>query len=107
MGATLKGVAVSSPASKERVEAEWGVPATTDLDAFLGWDTEAVIVVSPNYLHAEHAVAALNAGKHVLVEKPMATTLEDCDRMLAAAARVEQDAGGGARDARLSPSLRK
>ncbi len=88
VGATLAGVAVSSPASKERVEAEWGVPATTDLDAFLGWDTEAVIVVSPNYLHAEHAVAALNAGKHVLVEKPMATTLEDCDRMLAAAERA-------------------
>ena len=88
VGATLKGVTVSSPASKERVEAEWGVPATTDLDTFLGWDTDAVIVVSPNYLHAEHAVAALNAGKHVLVEKPMATTLEDCERMLAAAERV-------------------
>ena len=64
------------------------MPTTTDLDTFLDWDIEAVIVVSPNYLHAEHAVAALNAGKHVLVEKPMATTLEDCDRMLTAAERA-------------------
>ena len=88
VGATLAGVAVSSPSSKERVEAEWGVPATTDLDTFLDWNTEAVVVVSPNYLHAEHAVAALDAGKHVLVEKPMATTSEDCDRMLVAAANA-------------------
>jgi len=46
---------------------------------------EAVAVSVPNYLHADVAVAALQAGKHVLLEKPMATTLADCDRVVAAA----------------------
>jgi myo-inositol 2-dehydrogenase/D-chiro-inositol 1-dehydrogenase len=48
-------------------------------------DVEAVSIVVPNHLHAEISVAALNAGKDVQVEKPMATTVEDCDRMIAAA----------------------
>ncbi len=46
---------------------------------------DAVFVCTPDYLHAEHAVAALEAGKHVFLEKPMAITIEDCDRILAAA----------------------
>ena len=41
----------------------------------------------PNHLHAEMAVKALEAGKHVLVEKPMATTLADAKRVVAAAER--------------------
>jgi len=48
-------------------------------------DIDAVVVVVPNYLHAPVTVDALQAGKHVLVEKPMATTLSDADRMIAAA----------------------
>ena len=48
-------------------------------------DVDAVIVCSPDRLHCEHAVAALEAGKHVLVEKPMATSVEECDRMIEAA----------------------
>ncbi|SDR52959.1 Predicted dehydrogenase [Rhizobiales bacterium GAS113] len=46
---------------------------------------DVVSVTTPNHLHAEMAVAALQAGKHVWCEKPMATTLEDAARMLAAA----------------------
>lgn len=48
-------------------------------------DLEAVAVAVPNGLHAEVALAALAAGKHVLLEKPMALTLADCDRLIAAA----------------------
>jgi predicted dehydrogenase len=47
---------------------------------------EAVYVASPVYLHAEHVVAAVRAGKHVLVEKPMAMDAAECDQMIAAAA---------------------
>jgi predicted dehydrogenase len=47
-------------------------------------DVDAVGVFTPDNLHHEHAVAALEAGKHVFVEKPMAIKTEDCDRMIAA-----------------------
>jgi phthalate 4,5-cis-dihydrodiol dehydrogenase len=46
---------------------------------------DVVYVATPHLLHAEHACLAARHGKHVLVEKPMALTLEDCERMIAAA----------------------
>ena len=45
---------------------------------------DTVDVALPNHLHAEVAIAALHAGKDVLLEKPMATSLPDCDALLAA-----------------------
>ena len=45
-------------------------------------DVQAVFVTSPDFLHEEHAVAALEAGKAVYLEKPMAITIEGCDRIL-------------------------
>ncbi len=45
-------------------------------------DIEAVFVTTPDFLHEEHAVAALEAGKHVYLEKPMTITIEGCDRVL-------------------------
>jgi glucose-fructose oxidoreductase len=53
-------------------------------------DIDVVYVVTPNGLHAEHCIAAAKAGKHVICEKPMATSVADCDSILAAcrAARV-------------------
>jgi glucose-fructose oxidoreductase len=46
-------------------------------------DIDIVYVVTPNALHAEHAVAAAWAGKHVICEKPMATTVADCTAIIA------------------------
>lgn len=57
----------------------------TDLDKFLGSDIDAVLLSVPHYLHATLAEKVAAAGKHILCEKPMATTLEECDRMIAAA----------------------
>ena len=48
-------------------------------------DIQAVFVTSPDFLHEEHAVASLEAGKHVYLEKPMAITTPGCDRILNAA----------------------
>src|SRR5215471_9790444 len=48
-------------------------------------DIDAVVISVPNHLHAEIGVAALTAGKDVLLEKPMAPTVEECDRLLDAA----------------------
>jgi myo-inositol 2-dehydrogenase/D-chiro-inositol 1-dehydrogenase len=47
-------------------------------------DVDVVDVVTPNHLHAEIAIAAMRAGKDVLLEKPLAITLEQCDALLAA-----------------------
>lgn len=55
---------------------------TTDYRELLAGDVDAVFVTTPDYLHEEHAVAALQAGKAVYLEKPMAITIEGCDRIL-------------------------
>ena len=49
---------------------------------------DAVSLVLPHHLHARAACQALDAGKHVLVEKPLATTLDEADQMIAAATRT-------------------
>jgi UDP-N-acetyl-2-amino-2-deoxyglucuronate dehydrogenase len=54
-------------------------------DMLQGTAINIVAVCSPNGLHAEHSISALNAGKHVICEKPMALTAEDCGRMIQAA----------------------
>jgi phthalate 4,5-cis-dihydrodiol dehydrogenase len=48
---------------------------------------ELVYIATPNRLHFAHAMAAIERGKHVLIEKPMAVTLDEADRMIAAAER--------------------
>ena len=53
----------------------------TEEDAFLSSDIDAVYIATPNCLHAEGAIAAARAGKHVLCEKPFATRYEDAMRM--------------------------
>ena len=63
-------------------------PAYTDYDEMLEKaGADAVSVHTSDHLHAEPFVKALEAGKHVIVEKPMGNTIEDLDRMTAAAAR--------------------
>ena len=88
--ATIEGaqVKVIMDVDGERARAaaeEFGGRACTSLDDILGDEVEAVHVCTPHNLHADQVVAALEAGKHVFVEKPMALTVADCDRMLAAA----------------------
>ena len=71
-----------------------GRVAATLNDLLADESINAVYVASPHALHAEHTIAALEAGKHVLVEKPMALSVTECDRMIAAArnARVSSQA---------------
>jgi predicted dehydrogenase len=54
-------------------------------DLFKDPDVEVVDITLPTYLHAKYAVEALEAGKHVVCEKPIAISLAECDRMIAAA----------------------
>jgi phthalate 4,5-cis-dihydrodiol dehydrogenase len=50
-------------------------------------DIDAVYILTPNALHAEHAIIAAEHGKQVIADKPMALTLDDCDAMIRAAER--------------------
>jgi predicted dehydrogenase len=60
---------------------------TTDWQALAGdLGIDAAIVATPNSLHASQTIALLRAGKHVLVEKPMATSVAECDAMIEASA---------------------
>lgn len=89
--ATLRAVCASngtrSKSYASRFKAEY---ATTDFDELLkDKDLDAVIIASRNPLHANQALQALQAGKHVFVEKPMALTEEECDALL----KAERDSG--------------
>jgi UDP-N-acetyl-2-amino-2-deoxyglucuronate dehydrogenase len=64
------------------------------VDALLADErVEMVVISTPHYLHAPLAIQALAAGKHVLVEKPIACTLTQADEMLAAADRAQRRLG--------------
>jgi predicted dehydrogenase len=63
-------------------------PAHTELEAFLDTDMDAVIVSTPPHVHEGACVAALEHGFHVLVEKPMASTPQACQRIVAAAEKA-------------------
>lgn len=58
---------------------------TRDFQEMLGWELDLVDILTPHPLHQDMAVAALRAGAHVSVQKPMALTLAECDAMITAA----------------------
>ena len=83
--------AVCDQSEKRRAEAAqaFGVKAYAEWQAVVGDPAIQLVVVStPSNMHTDLAVAALEAGKHVLVEKPMAITLADCERIVAAAQKA-------------------
>ncbi|GAA4174016.1 Gfo/Idh/MocA family oxidoreductase [Gryllotalpicola koreensis] len=82
--ARLVGVVGSSPDRGAAVAAELGIERAYDsLDALLADPAiDVVHVTTPNSLHAEQTLAALAAGKHVVCEKPLATTVADAERLV-------------------------
>ncbi|MBM4437490.1 MAG: Gfo/Idh/MocA family oxidoreductase [Actinobacteria bacterium] len=74
------------PAIRDRFRQEFGIPTLYDHHTKLLDDPaiDAVAIVLGHYLHAPLTIDALNAGKHVLVEKPMAISLDECDAMIEA-----------------------
>ncbi|GII81839.1 oxidoreductase [Sphaerisporangium rufum] len=63
---------------------EWNVPFYTDYREMLAAGVDAVGICLPHHLHEEVCVAAAQAGVHVFCEKPLATSVEECDRMIQA-----------------------
>lgn len=90
-GVELRAVAEVDAARREQFLAEYapvGVRGYEDYRELLrSAEIDLVIVALPHWLHASCAIDAAEAGKHVLVEKPMALSLEECDRMIEAAQR--------------------
>ena len=73
----------------DRFQEDFGGLAFDDAESLCASpEIDVVYIGSPHEFHADHAVLAAARGKHVLVEKPMALTLEDCDRMIEAADRA-------------------
>lgn len=87
----LVGVADANPAAAEAIGAKYGVPAFADYrDLLAKAQPEAVTIAVPTALHEEVAVAVLEAGAHLLVEKPIAATLEEGQRLIALAAEKQR-----------------
>src|SRR6266571_5157103 len=90
-GARLAAVFDADRVLAARVGRDLDADACGSLEELLGRDDVRVVVIaSPREFHAEQAVAALSRGRDVLLEKPMALSLTDCDRVIAAA---EQGSG--------------
>lgn len=88
---TFVGVADASAAVREAMASRYGVAEIhPDIKGLLACDLDAVVIAAPDALHPQFAVAALDAGLHVLCEKPLALTLRGCDEIAAARDRSQR-----------------
>ncbi len=84
--ATVVAVADSDTPKAETIASRFGVPRVlSDQELIQDDDVQAAVICTPNHLHESLAIAALEAGKHVLVERPLALTPEGVQRVLDAA----------------------
>ncbi|MBX3259775.1 MAG: Gfo/Idh/MocA family oxidoreductase [Labilithrix sp.] len=85
----LTALVTGDPHKAEALKDEFGLERTYDYDDFdellSEADVDAVYIATPNWLHTRYAVPALEAGVHVLLEKPMAVGEADCKKIMAAA----------------------
>jgi UDP-N-acetyl-2-amino-2-deoxyglucuronate dehydrogenase len=86
-GAELVGVCDLHQETRDAASAEWGVPGYEDYNDMLAAGVDAVSVCLPHHLHAPVCAELADAGVHVLCEKPLATSLEDCDLIIDACER--------------------
>ena len=85
-GVELRAVCDIRPERAQKAAEKSGADIAESFEALLSRDDiDAVHILTPHYLHAPMAIAALKAGKHALTEKPMATTLADARAMIDAA----------------------
>ena len=88
--AELVAVCDADRAKAQAIAARFGIERVhaRDEDVFRADDVDAIVICTPSYLHDEQAIAALESGKHTLVEKPIALTAEGAERANAAAERA-------------------
>ena len=94
--AQLVALVSGTPEKLERYGAEYGIPKTHHY-SYANYDSirnnpdiDVVYVVLPNSMHAEYSIRASQAGKHVMCEKPMATTAAEAEAMIAAAKKANR-----------------
>lgn len=108
--AQITWVNSASEATAREAAESFGVPRwTLDYHELLAApDVDAVVVATPPYLHAEQGAAALAAGKHLLLEKPMAESAESVQKILDAAAAAPHliTLEASCRHTRLTPKFR-
>ncbi len=99
----LSAIVTGTPAKAEEWKKKYGIPDSHvyDYETFdriaENPDVDVVYIVLPNSMHEEFTVRAAKAGKHVFCEKPMANTVEECRRMMAAVKEAGKQLGVGYR----------
>ena len=81
--ATLSAVCDIDEAKTQKLASQFGVPAFTDMHRMMtDADVDVVVILTESGRHAEHTCALAKYGKHIVVEKPMALSLDDADAMI-------------------------
>jgi predicted dehydrogenase len=90
-GVKLTGMAGTHRQAAYAAAQRFGIPDIEEVDTLLARaDVDLVYIATPPFLHHSQAIAALEAGKHVICEKPLAMTLAQADAMIAAARRHDR-----------------
>jgi predicted dehydrogenase len=92
----LAGIVTGTPAKAAIWKEKYNIP-DKNIYNYGNYDTikdnpdiDIIYVVLPNSMHAEYTIRGFEAGKHIICEKPMAVTVADCDRMIAAAKKANK-----------------
>ncbi len=85
-GVRLAAASDTRAEARSRFEATYNRPAYASVESMCrSSEIDAIYVATPTPFHCDHSLTAIAAGKHVICEKPMATRLSDCDRIITAA----------------------
>jgi len=88
-GVTLAGVADPDPRQRELVCEALGCPGHPDVEALIASGVDAVTIAAPTHLHRDLALTCIRKGVHILVEKPIASSVEEGRAIISAAERAE------------------
>lgn len=89
-GVKLVAVCDVDNAKARAIAARFGIPRVhaSDTEVWRADDLDAIVICTPSHLHAEQSICALEAGKHVLVEKPLGLTAQDAQKVIDAAEKA-------------------
>ncbi len=98
VGAKVVAIVDTDPQRRDQASLDWGLQAFASLDELLEFGVDVVDLCTPPALHEEQILRCLDAGVHVICEKPLVASVAACDRLAVAESRAVQTSG-----ARLMP----